>query len=75
MVRQTALIVALLLAMAALMAVPVLAHLPKGWPDCRGAVVTFTGPRGEPMECVCFPRSLATCFDERTTSTAPPRSR
>ena len=74
MVKQTALIVAFLMALALMMAVPVLAHGPKGWSDCRGQVVTFTGPHHEPVECVCFKKSLATCFDARRGPTAPPRS-
>jgi hypothetical protein len=63
-VRQTVLIVAFLLVMAMVMAVPVLAHLSKGWSDCHGTAVTFPGPHGEPLECVCFSRSLATCFGQ-----------
>lgn len=60
--KQVALLAAFLLLVAMLLAVPVLAHRPHRWPDCRGKTVTLTGPRGEPMECVCFPGILATCF-------------
>ena len=61
--KQTVLIVVFLLLVAILLAVPVLAHRSQRWPDCTGKAVTFPGPRGELVECVCFPRTLATCFD------------
>jgi hypothetical protein len=61
--KQTVLFVVFLLAIGMLVAVPVLAHFSRPWSDCSGKVVTFTGPRGEPVECVCFPGTLATCFD------------
>jgi hypothetical protein len=61
--KQTLLFVVFLLAVGMLVAVPVLAHFSRRSSDCSGKVVTFTGPRGEPVECVCFPGTLATCFD------------
>jgi len=61
--KQAMLLVVFLLAVAVLVAVPVLAHFSRRGSDCSGKVVTFTGPRGEPVECVCFSGTLATCFD------------
>ena len=61
--KQTLLFVVFLLAVGMLVGVPVLAHFSRRWSDCSGKVVTFTGPRGEPVECVCFSGTLATCFD------------
>jgi hypothetical protein len=61
--KQTMLGVVLLLAIAMLITIPMLAHWSRRWPDCTGKVVTFTGRHGEPVECVCFSGTLATCFD------------
>ena len=61
--KQAMLLVVFLLAVAVLVAVPVLAHFSRRGAGCSGEVVTFTGPRGEPVECACFSGTLATCFD------------
>ena len=56
-------VVVFLLAMAMLLAMSVLAHRSQHWPDCTGKVVALTGRHGEPVECVCFSGTLATCFE------------
>ena len=61
--KQAMLLVVFLLAVGILVAVPVLAHFSRRGSDCSGKVVTFTGRRGEPVECVCSSGTLATCFD------------
>jgi hypothetical protein len=62
-VKHVALILAFLLAMALLLAVPVMAHRAARWPDCTGRLVTVVGPHGQPVTCVCFADTLSTCFD------------
>ena len=61
--KQTVWILAVLLVLAMLFAVPVVAHRSQRWPDCTGKIVTVLGPRGESVECVCVAGILATCFD------------
>jgi len=61
--KQAMLLVVFLLVVGMLIAVPVLAHFSRRGSGCSGKVVTFTGPRGEPVEFVCFSGTLATCFD------------
>ena len=56
-------ILGLLLVVAVLLAVPLLAHRARPWPDCTSQVVIVTRPAGRPVECVCDGGTLSTCFD------------
>jgi hypothetical protein len=61
--RLFALILVFLLGAALLLAVPVIAHRPPRSPDCTGRLMTFAGPHGQAVQCVCFAGTLSTCFD------------
>jgi hypothetical protein len=56
-------ILTLLLVIAVLLAVPLIAHRARPWPDCVGQVVIVKGPAGRPVECVCVEGTLSMCFD------------
>jgi hypothetical protein len=56
-------ILALLLVLAGLLAVPLIAHRAREWPDCISHVVIVRGRNGGPVECVCLDGTLSTCFD------------
>jgi hypothetical protein len=55
-------ILAMLLVIASLLAVPLMHH---EWtsPDCASRIVVVTGPDGRPVECVCLNGALSTCFN------------
>jgi len=55
-------ILALLLVMAVVLAVLIYDRAQQS-PDCTSQVAIVKGPAGEPIECVCFRGTLATCFD------------
>ena len=56
-------IVVILLAIASLLAVPLMAHHEWASPDCASHIVVVTGPDGSPIECVCLDGALSTCFN------------
>jgi len=56
-------IVVILLAIASLLAVPLVAHHEWASPDCASHIVVVTGPDGSPIECVCLDGALSTCFN------------
>ena len=41
----------------------VIAHRAQRSPDCTGRLMTFAGPHGQAVQCVCFAGTLSTCFD------------
>jgi len=55
-------ILALLVIVATLLAVPLVAHRAPA-PDCVNRVGTLKGPGGAPIECVCINGTLSTCFN------------
>jgi hypothetical protein len=55
-------ILAVLLVLGVVLAIPVIARQTPG-PDCVSRVVIVVGPDGGPVECVCIGGTLATCFD------------
>jgi len=68
-------ILALLLVLAGLLAVPLIAHRARAWPDCISHVVIVRGRNGGPVECVCLDGTLSTCFDPGPEGDAPARTR
>jgi hypothetical protein len=56
-------ILALLVVVAVLLAVPLVAHRAPAAPDCVSRVMTLKGPGGSPVECVCIGGTLSTCFN------------
>ena len=62
-VKQTAWILLVLVGLALLLSVPVIGRWAQRSPECTGKIVTYTGPHGQPVECVCLDGTLATCFD------------
>jgi len=56
-------ILAFLIAVGVLLAVPVIALRTRPWPDCTGRVLIVRGPHGQPLECVCIRGTLSTCFN------------
>jgi hypothetical protein len=61
--KRVAWILAFLVALAVLLAVPLIARWTTPGPDCTGRVVIVRGPHGEPLECVCIGGTLSTCFN------------
>ena len=56
-------ILALLFVLAGLLAVPLIAHRARAWPNCNSHVVIVRGRGGGLVECVCLDGALSTCFD------------
>jgi hypothetical protein len=56
-------ILGLLFVVAALLAVPLIAHRARPWPDCISQVVIAKGPDGRTVECVCVGGTVSACFD------------
>jgi hypothetical protein len=58
-------LLAVLLVLGVLLAVPVLAHRGRQSRDCASQIVTLAGPHGERVECVCMAGTLSTCLGPR----------
>jgi hypothetical protein len=56
-------ILAFLIALAILLAVPLVTRRRQPVSDCTSQVVIVKGPHGEPVECVCIGGTLSTCFN------------
>src|SRR5712691_10178157 len=56
-------ILALLVALVVLAAVPLIARRTQPRSACTGRVVVVIGRHGEPVECTCVHGRLSTCFD------------
>lgn len=56
-------ILAFLLVVGGLLAVPLVVYRAPAAPDCVSRVVILKGPGGAPVECVCISGTLSTCFN------------
>lgn len=61
--KLVASVLAVLFALGALLALPVIARRAPPASDCASHVAIVRGPHGEYRECVCIAGTLSTCFN------------
>jgi hypothetical protein len=62
-VKLFGVLLAILVALAVVLAVPLIGRRTKPAPDCVGRTVIVKGRHGDPVECVCIDGALSTCFN------------